>query len=341
MNTMHSTNTMRTPVLLAAVLLALAAGAANADDSGQLASASVASLRAGENASLGVEQRLREEMRAVVTEMIESGAFGDKSPQQIALAVDSPAQRVSNLGLLVDSKGSGSDGLRVLAVTPGGAAERMGVHAGDSLISLNGAPLADPAAATTLRKTVEELPNGSALALDVRRDGHAQKLSGTLRSVYVPAMHLTIGDGVALASNEGGAASAPAVSSPARASYGDGCGRISDVDVAPHQQQLFAAKIISIDGTTPGPTGARSYRVPAGQHVVKVAERIEGRYLSFNDRQRNAGVPGNQYKTLTVDVAPDTTTLIAARFNEDKRYEWKDGAYWDPVAWKQNAETCR
>ena len=47
------------------------------------------------------------------------------------------------------------------------------------------------------------------------------------------------------------------------------------------------------------------------------------------------------YKTLTIDVAPDTTYLVAARLNEDQRDNPANGAYWDPVVWKEVAETCR
>src|SRR6185312_13553146 len=112
-----------------------------------------------------------------------------------------------------------------------------------------------------------------------------------------PPMRLTIGQGVAMAA---------AQDVPRRAAAGndDGCGRISDFDVAPRQQHLHAAKIISIDGVSPGPSGARSYRVGAGPHTLKVSEQIESRYLSFNDRQRNGGTSSDHYKMLQVDVAP-------------------------------------
>jgi membrane-associated protease RseP (regulator of RpoE activity) len=326
------------------VLLLLATGLAQAQEAAQVAAASVVATRAGENASLGVEQRLREELRAVMTELIESGAFGDKSPQQIALDVDAPAQRVSNLGLLVDSSGTAHDGLHVLGVTPGGSAEHMGLRAGDVLVALNGAALTDGnVAAVTLRQAVDRLPSGGELAFEVRRENQAHSVSGAVNSVYLPPMRLSIGDGVALAANGASAAAAMPMAAAAAtsASTSTGCGRISDFDVAPRQQQLHAAKIISIDGVTPGPTGATAYRVAVGQHVLKVAERIENRYLSFNDRQRNGGSNRDQYKSLTVDVAPDTTTLIAARLNDDKRNEWQGGAYWDPVAWKQTTESCR
>jgi membrane-associated protease RseP (regulator of RpoE activity) len=306
----------------------------------QVADSASAALRGSQNAGAGVEERLREELRVVMSELIETGAFGDKPSQQIALAVDTPAQRVSNLGLLIDSAHASGDGVHVLGVTPGGSAERMGLRGGDVLVALNGASLASGGdAAKVLRQTVDGLPNGSALAFDVQRNGHAQAVSGTLASIYLPPMRLTVGAGTAVASASNDATGAASLApTPAAA---QGCGRISDFDVGPRQQQLHGAKIISIDGALPGPGNTKSYRVDAGTHVLEVSEHIESRYLSFNDRLRNSGNSDNRYKKLTVDVAPNTTILIAARLNNDKLTVWKDAAYWDPVAWKQVDEACR
>lgn len=315
-------------------------GAARADGAVSMAGSTAnVALHSEASATAGVEQRVRAELRAVMTELIESGAFEGASPQQIHLDIDAPPQRVSNLGLLVDSarSGSGNDGVRVLAVTPGGGAEHMGLRTGDVLVALNGTQLASvDDSAGALRRTVDELPNGSSLAFELRRDGRTQTLAGTLSSVDLPAMHLTIGNGTQVTAAGGSSAADGAAKSAAQ-----GCGRISDFDVAPRQQQLHAAKIISIDGVAPGPSGAKSYRVDAGTHAVKVAEMIESNYLLINDRVRYMSPPDKRYKTLQVDVAPGTTTLIAARLNPDKRNESKDGAYWDPVAWKQVAESCR
>ena len=91
----------------------------------------------------------------------------------------------------------------------------------------------------------------------------------------------------------------------------------------------------------PGPQGSHSFRVAAGRHTVKVTELIESHYLPFNDRLRNSGPSASHYKTVEVDVAPDTTSLVAAHLEDDKRTEWKDGAYWSAVAWKQISESCR
>jgi PDZ domain-containing protein len=337
----------RCALAVLAASFAVAAGSTFAAGQEQVIDASAAAVHSTAGAGLTVEQRLREELNVVMMDLIQSGAFGSTSPQQIALDIDSPPQKVSNLGLLVDSKGGAGEGLHVLAVTPGGNAERMGLRAGDVLLALNGAQLSSTDGAATLRRTVDTLPDGGRLDFNVQRDGRTAAMGGAATSLYLPAMHLSVGSGTALASNADGAgAPAQAAGSP-QGSYGtpssdmsQGCGRISDFDVAPRGQGLHRATIISIDNRTPGPFGSKSYQVGVGTHTVKVAEHIESRYFSFNSRQRNAQVGGG-YKTLTVDVVPDTTYLVAARLNEDQRDNPANGAYWDPVVWKQGPETCR
>jgi membrane-associated protease RseP (regulator of RpoE activity) len=297
---------------------------------------SAAAAHSGATAGLGVEQRLREELNVVMMDLIQSGAFGSTAPQQIALDIESPPQKVSNLGLLVDSRAAATDGLHVLAVTPGGNAERMGLRAGDVIVALNGTQLASAGGAATLRNTVDALPDGARLDFNVRRDGRVTTIAGAATSTYLPAMHLSVGSGTALAaagSQQGAYGRGPADTS-------QGCGRISDFDVAPRGQRLHKATIIAIDNHAPGPHGSQSYQVSAGPHTLKVAEHIESRYFSFNDRQRNAQVGGG-YKTIDINVAPDTTYLVAARLNEEQRDNPANGGYWDPVVWKETPETCR
>lgn len=278
------------------------------------------------------EQRLRDELRVLVASMVRDGAFGDGNARDIALTIEVPTQRVADLGLLVDSAAPSRDGLRVLAVTPGGSAQRMGLRGGDLLLALNGIALSGSKAAAMLRGAVDSLPNGAALSFELRRDGHPRTINGSLSVVELPPMQLRIGDGAAVAADA--EPPAPTESAPR------GCGRLSEFDVAPRQQGLHAAKIISIDDQTPGPSGSTAFRVAAGHHSITVAERIEPRYLAFNDRLRNSG-PRTRYKSLQVDVASDTTLFVAAQLLEDKRNEWRDGAYWEPVVWKTSAEPCR
>ena len=326
----------RTRVVAALVAALFADGVLAAGEERPVAPAG-ATARSSAALSITPEQRLREDLRVLLLDMVQSGAFGDTPPTQVALSIEEPEQRVGSLGVLVDSANAqrARDGLRVLATTPGGSAERMGLRAGDVLLAVNGVPLRDlgsssdgsAEAAVRLRDAVSALGDGAELRFDVRRESQSLVVKGALVSTWLPAMRLTIGGGIALAATEGARDAA------------SGCGRISIFDVAPRQQDLHAATLNQIDGRLAGVKGQTSFRVPVGEHVLEVGEAIENRYLAINDRQRNSGP--SRYKKLTVNVAANTTYFVAARLNPEHRNEWRDGAYWEPVVWRESSETCR
>ncbi|MEO8459182.1 MAG: PDZ domain-containing protein [Dokdonella sp.] len=315
----------------------------------------VSASRAPEPDNTGIaanaEQRVREELRGMMLDMVSTGTFAGVAPENVNLQIDEPAQQVDNLGLLVDSSSARADanaGLRVLATTPGGAAERMGLRAGDVLVAVNGNSLASSdvgadgsnrgSAAEGLRRELAGLANGDTLHFSVHRSGSALEVSGPVARTFLPAMRLRIGNGTTVASATSGAAGVGMTVNAVDAASISGCGRISVFDVAPRNQQLHEAKLIFIDGVTPGPSGAKSYRVSAGRHTLTVSERIENRYLSINSAQRNAAL--NRYKTIDVDVAPDTTYFLAAHFNQDKALEFAHNEYWDPKIWREVHESC-
>lgn len=127
---------------------------------------------------------------------------------------------------------------------------------------------------------------------------------------------------------------------PAQAAAAGSCGRISVFDVAPRSREVYRAKLINIDGALPGPTSARSFRVTPGRHVLEVAEIIDNE--QFNDVQLRQRVKhADRYKTLEVDVKPDTTYLLAAHLIEARRNRIADGSYWEPVIYGQNSEPCK
>jgi hypothetical protein len=133
-------------------------------------------------------------------------------------------------------------------------------------------------------------------------------------------------------------ASAPAATSAAPAVTG--CGRISVFDVAPRSKDLYRARLINVDGTLPGPTTARSYRVPAGKHSLEVAEMIEDE--QFNDVQlRQRAQQSDRYKTIELDVKPNTTYLLASHLIEERRNNIMDRSYWEPVIYSQSSEACK
>jgi len=133
-------------------------------------------------------------------------------------------------------------------------------------------------------------------------------------------------------------ASAPAATSAAPAVAG--CGRISVFDVAPRSKDLYRARLINVDGELPGPSSSRSFRVSAGKHTLEVAELIDdNQFNSIELRQRVQN--SDRYKTLELDVQPDTTYLLAAHLIEAKRGDIIGQGYWEPVIYQHNSEACK
>lgn len=291
--------------------------------------------------SNAAEQRLRQDVQALLTHMAASGELG-QHPEALHLRVEQPAQRVSDLGVLIDSTSAerARDGLRVLGTSPGSTAERLGLRPGDVLVGVNGTSLRNlgpdgegrALAASTLKSAVDRLPDATPLQLDVEREGNLLALNAPVHSVLLPALSLEIG------STEM-AAAAPATADPPPAAAATGCGRISTFDVSPPSDQQYHAKIISLDGTTPGPSGHETYRVSAGEHHLVVSEDIPTNFMGAGPiatwRSRN-----HQYKPLTVVVKPGTTAMIAAQLHTDRVSEISHGGYWDPVVWREVPEDC-
>jgi membrane-associated protease RseP (regulator of RpoE activity) len=306
--------------LLAAALLGVAAGAAAQDAAAPHPAA---------------ERMLQGELRDVLNRMIAAGAFGTTDPERIALTLTLPAERYLDLGLLIDSRGAARDGVAVLGTLPGAPAQALGVRAGDRITAVNGAALRGADAVARLRAALDGLRDGGTLTLDVVRDGQALRLAGPVTPRYIPAVRLELGEADLVAST-GGAAVVRATASATPAPVG-GCGRISTFHVAPRSEDLYEAKVLSIDGSIPGPATQHTYRVAPGRHAIEVAERIDDRDLAtVHSRARR-----HRNKTLELLVEPGTTYLVAARFNEDRRDAVADGGYWDPVVWKTVAEPCR
>jgi hypothetical protein len=290
----------------------------------------------------GAEGRLRSELRILLMDLVQSGAFGRAPVDQISLTLDAPAERTFDLGVLVDSRSGAAarKGLVVLGTTPGSLAARVGLRSGDTLVAVNGVSLAElgddsggaARAARVLRETVSGLSEGSSLRFRLARGEGVLDLEGKMTSIEIPAFHLSLGGPGSGSAAKGVAESGSKVAT--------GCGRVSVFDNAPRQKQLHGVTFISIDGQGAPPTSQVSVQLPAGRHELKLGERIDARYLGFGDRFRDRGAQ-NRYKTITVEVAADTTYFIAARLNSDHRNEWRDGAYWDPVVWTTSHEACR
>jgi PDZ domain len=306
---------------LIAIALSVSAFAADVNGSPSTASTSLA------------EQRLRQDMQLLLSRMSASGMLGDH-PEQIHMSIDEPSRRIADLGVLVDSTSAerAHDGLRILGTTPGGSAEHGGLRSGDVIVAVNGTSLKNlgadsdgrALAAATLRSSVNDAAP-TTLQLNVVRNGDQLAMNVPVQSVFVPALRVELGS----------------VSSAAQTttSSSSGCGRISTYDVAPRSERIYHATIQQIDGVTPGPSGQEDYRVSAGPHKLLVNEDIPTRQIGIGP-DATMRSQRDHSKVLLVDIKPDTTVMIGAKFHQDKANSVRNGEYWDPIAWREKSMSC-
>lgn len=219
------------------------------------------------------------------------------------------------LDAIVDTRASRAEGIRVLATTPGGAAEAMGIRAGDQLLSINGMSLAD---AHRPQQTLDHALGAATgqASIVLLRDGERLTLSGPL------AARVEVD--------------------------GTGCGYISDIDNTPNvSQDIHPALITQIDGRSTPLTTTPRHRVEAGQHVLVISEQIPAHLFTRNqlrERERmQRRTLARAYKALVVDVEPNARYSIGARLirsNMDSD-SIRDNAYWEPVVHRVQQESCR
>ena len=286
-------------------------------------------------------QRLRSELRLLLLDLVQSGAFGDVAVDQISLDLVMAAERVATLGVVVDSRSgaSAATGLVVLGTTPGGLADTLGMRGGDVVIAINDTSLValgdddggSARAAGVLRRQFASLADGAAIKFKLRRDGKDQVVAGKIHKSLIPAAHLKLGDSSATRPNS--------TVEPSNQLTGR-CGHINVFDNAPPQRDLHPVTLISIDGRSSPFDGQTSFKVSTGSHVVTVAEKVDSRYLGFSSRLRDNQGP-SRYKSLSIDVKADTTYRIATHLLPEHRNDWRDGAWWEPVVWSESSESCQ
>jgi membrane-associated protease RseP (regulator of RpoE activity) len=266
-------------------------------------------------AALSTTPRVDAEMQALLVRLAEAGQL--PGPDQSAMTIDQPERVRHELGAVVDVRTPDSAGLPVLAVTPGGAADRLGVLPGDRLLAINGRSFAgsDPVA-DTFREALSA--RGGELELELSRGGQRLALSGEADAVVVPAYTLTVAAGAA-----------------------GGCGRVSVFDVAPRAQHIYPAILIAVDGELPGPTSADVFRLNVGRHTLTVAENIDTKQFGSLQQFQRDRTGRSRYKTFELDVQPNTTYQLGAQYFLDKRNQINDNAYWSPVIYSTRPEGCR
>lgn len=166
--------TMKLRILAGAALVGLLLGAAESV------------LAAGEKGqNLELEQarqeveRAREELNRATRELARSMGRLDKDNPRAKFYEYMTNPKRAVLGVIIDDEANKDDrGVHILAITPGGGAEKAGLKAGDVLLSLNGESLAakgDQRPEHRLRDVLGKLEAGAELKAEYERDGKRSK----------------------------------------------------------------------------------------------------------------------------------------------------------------------
>lgn len=238
--------------------------------------------------------------------------------------ISRPAQVRYELGAVVDVRRADPAGPPVVAITPGGAAERIGLRPGDRLVRVNGVALANAANLATGLPAAVARGNGQ-LEIAATRGGEALALAGEADVIGLPAYKLVLG--------------APTTSA---------CGFVSSRNLPPRSRRLYPATITRIDGrSTPASASNDRFQLSAGQHVLVVAENLDRSHMTTSQVSQIAKLQhftfAPTYKSLVVDIKPGYHYRIASRLIPEKMDT--DGiranAYWEPVVWAKVAEACQ
>jgi predicted metalloprotease with PDZ domain len=145
---------------LVACLAAAAAAPAFAQDA--------AAQQERERALADAQRRLEEAAREVAELSLE--VSGPVIEEVRKIRIEGPGKAM--LGVNIDDAGPGSEGVRVVSVSPGGPAEAAGVTSGDVITALDGKPLGSGRDLVARMRAVEP---GQTVNLDLRRDGKSVK----------------------------------------------------------------------------------------------------------------------------------------------------------------------
>ncbi len=240
-----------------------------------------------------------------ITEL-ERGVGNDNG---VSLFLQQDAEAISSLGLVL------SNNNKVLLVTPQSQADNLGIESGDQILALRiDNKLKD-------LSTPLQLTSGQAISVQFMRGEQTKTVSGNIALTEALAWKLQ-------------------TEIPANQDFDEVeirdekvCGRISKFFRPPESRDYYPVGINQINGKTII-RGREIVRLSPGKHVIKLNEYIIPRGLKIRRPIRIKG------KLIEIDVEPNKTYHLAAKFDSSKRLKSKDEQYWEPIIWKVSDRSC-
>jgi S1-C subfamily serine protease len=186
-------NSLLPTAALAALLIGPHVLAQSLDADAPPAPAAAPAAPAGTDSGRDLEARLaaaRRQLEIAARQVAElSVQMGQPLIQRYSMVGEAPGRAI--IGVQLDTS-SGTDGARVLDVSPGGPAAEAGIHAGDVITAIDGREVTGDRAARRVVEIVRGLKPDSKVNVRVRRDGKSREFTVVARPGFGP---IDMGDG--------------------------------------------------------------------------------------------------------------------------------------------------
>ena len=255
-----------------------------------------------------------------------------RSMDDFYFSIEVPAQQEANLGMVIDVENV-EKGYQVLSVTPGSLAEKINIRSGDKIVAINDVEVKDASDNTAL-KQLQELTPGQQLKLAFNSKGDVKEAVVEMSGDYMPGIKLEIGSQsvvklAALTNSDkiGTSDSVEKVDSESNA-----CGQVSVFFRPPESKDIYPAYINAINDRNVV-RSRHSFRLPPGKHTIKIHELITDPFL-----RRSRGL--QKAKPIEIDVKPNMSYYLGAKFIRAKRSKVYKELYWEPVVWRTSERSC-
>jgi hypothetical protein len=264
-------------------------------------------------------EQLKTQIKGTLLAIGKNEAKVGKTAEDINLTIELPAQKEANLGLLLDVD-EPSKGFKILSVTPGSTAESLDLEIGANLVSFNNTKIQSSNSIDILNQ-IQMLSAGDSIQFSVDNGNNVSSYNTTLEGRFTPTIRLQVGTpGAKVAANMLEADSSA-------------CGYVSVLFGPPRSRDLYASYINKIDDNATI-RSRHSFKLSAGKHQIYVHELIDDPSL----KRRRGGMKSS--KLIEVNIEPNKTYHIAAKFDRKKRTRKSREEYWNPVVWKTSDSEC-
>ncbi|WP_168204201.1 PDZ domain-containing protein [Aliikangiella coralliicola] len=279
--------------------------------------------------------QLEGQIKGTVLAITENERKAGRNIDDFYFAIELPAQQQASLGMVLDVENV-EQGYSVLSVAPGSLAEKININRGDKIVAINDIEVEATSSNAALEQ-LQQLTPGQELRLAFNRNGNIKQAVVEMAGDYIPGIKLEIGSQpvfkTALLSEAGDDSENNSQNADDKSMLDENaCGEVSVFFRPPETKDIYPAFINTIDDR--GVIRTRhSFRLSPGKHIIKLHELITDPFL-----RRTRGM--QKAKPIEIDVKPNMTYYLGAKFIRAKRSRVFKELYWEPVIWRTSEREC-